>query len=220
MRGRFRLLVWIAIADFFTVFSVATFAVYTTQRIRMRRADDAIQVDSQVRTLVNTLAERLRVHGIPVNEPGPDMAIELPEISLFDSGEFRIKDRSNLQKIALALRDVQKTWRQNFVLIVRGHTDSRPPRLNPWYRNNLELSRLRAQEVEKNLAYAGIHPPEFQVVAEGVGPAEPIVVNCRSGTRIDCLSQQDYLLSEQLKRNRRIELRFGVFSGNAAHEIH
>jgi flagellar motor protein MotB len=212
-----------ALADFFTVFSVATFAVYASQRIHMRQADDAIKVDKQVRTLADKLADRLQYYGIAVGKPGPDMAIELDEALLFKSGDYTIKDPSVLKTIRKALSDVKPEWNNNFVLIIRGHTDSVPVNTTkspkPRYRDNLELSRFRAEEVEKQLAMDGIHPPDFQVVAEGVGEFEPVVANCKSGALTVCTSKGDYLDEQQLGKNRRIELRFGVFSGNAPRKI-
>lgn len=214
MRGRYRLLVWIAIADFFTVFSVATFAVYTTQRIRMKQADNVINVDRQVRNLAEAVAKRLRYYGISAKDPGADMAIELPEVTLFEDSKWEINDQSNLEKIAHALQDVQQQWNKNFMLVVRGHADSRPPSDTAPYRSNLQLSEWRAQTVETSLASRGIRPPQFQIVAEGVGESEPVLANCRGGALIRCTSNRDYKDADQLKRNRRIELRFGVFSGN------
>jgi outer membrane protein OmpA-like peptidoglycan-associated protein len=121
-----------------------------------------------------------------------------------------------LENIAAALQDVQQVWNRNFILVVRGHTDSRPPKRFLLYRDNLELSELRARAVEKSLAASGIRPPQFQIVAQGMGDTEPHVANCRSGALIHCLSPDDYRSSGDLERNRRIELRFGVFSGNGA----
>ncbi len=216
MSGRYRLIVWIALADFFTVFSLATFALYSSQRARLNQIQNTITFDNQVRELAESLAERLRHYGLQVGDPGPNMAINLPEVLLFDSGQFTIKDPSNLAKIALALKDVRRKWNRNFILVVRGHTDSRPPRTRLLYRDNQELSEFRARAVEKSLVGSGIGPPEFQIVAQGLGEAEPLVPNCRNGIRIVCGAPGNFLDSDQLGKNRRIELRFGVFSGNAS----
>src|SRR4051794_23240265 len=100
MKGRFRVTVWIALADFFAVFSLSIFAIYLSQEARLRQIDHVINVDRQVRTLADTLTERLRVHGINVDDPGPNMAIELPEVLLFESGKYSIRSQSSLESIA------------------------------------------------------------------------------------------------------------------------
>lgn len=228
MKHRYRLLVWIALADFFTVFSVATFGVYAAQRNRMLKAEAVIRVDRQVSNLAKQLAERLQAHGIAVDKPDENMAIQLPAVLLFESGDWIIKSPSAIDKIVAALKDVQKEWRGNFVLVIRGHTDSVPPKRTAKYHDNLELSRWRAEAMAISLAKTGISPPSFQVVAEGVGEFEPVIPNCRSGVRVKCLSKSDFLENDELSKNRRIELRFGVFSGNVSnfrekaekHEVH
>jgi outer membrane protein OmpA-like peptidoglycan-associated protein len=221
MRHPYRLVVWIALADFFTALSLTAFALYASHRAM----SGAIPVDFQVRRLALDLVGRLQYRGIQASQPGSDVSIVLPEVLLFNSGDFHINDRSNLAKIADALKDVQSDWHRNFVLVIIGHTDSKPPIIrcsnyHPCpYRDNLALSQLRAQEVRDTLRTYGIHSPEFQVAAEGVGPAQPLVPNCRNGVRIDCGSDDNYVDVAFRAKNRRIELRFGVFSGNTSKTV-
>jgi len=67
------------------------------------------------------------------------------------------------------------------------------------------------------LAANGVSAPAFQIAAQGVGQEEPIVDNCTGESptpRAYC--QEDQIRAPaELARNRRIELRFGFFSGNA-----
>lgn len=220
MSGRYRLTVWMAFADFFGALALLIFGVYIASRPPAATPDphvqDLIRIDKEVKTLAAEIGSELRKRGIDVPVPDDNVAIVLPELLLFESGQYEIRDPQGALKVAEALRAVQDRWHRNFVLVIQGHTDARPPRPNPEYRDNLELSRLRARAVEQYMTRVGVAPPRFQVVAQGVGPAYPVVPNCRSRSdAIDCAGPTDFRSAEDLAPNRRIELRFGVFSGNA-----
>jgi outer membrane protein OmpA-like peptidoglycan-associated protein len=211
MRGKFRLTVWIAFADFFTALALISFALYASNR---SRANECLQLQADVRRLAKHLRDELQGAGVPAQTREADLAIVLPSILFFNSGKAQINDSSNLTKVAIALKRVRSDWRDNFVLVIQGYTDSRPPLNGAPFRDNLELSRWRAQAVEQNLIDNGISAPFFQIVSQGMGPQNPIVNNCVDGRRIDCSSLNNYRQSEDLEQNRRIELKFGIFTGN------
>lgn len=219
MSGRYSLTVWMAFADFFGALALLIFAVYIASRPPAAKDDghveELIRIDKEVKTLAAEIGEELRKRGIDVPVPDDNVAIVLPELLLFESGRYEVRDPQKALQVAAALRAVQDRWRRNFVLVIQGHTDARPPRPNHEYSDNLELSRLRARAVEHYLTRMGVAPPRFQVVSQGVGPAHPVVPNCRSRSdAIDCAGPADFRSAEALAPNRRIELRFGVFSGN------
>jgi outer membrane protein OmpA-like peptidoglycan-associated protein len=211
MRGRYRVTTWVALADFFTAIALISFALYASHR---SRADQVIRIQDDVRELAERLRDELRKEGIPAQTRDEDLAIVLPSILFFESGRAEIRDSSNLTKVADALKRVQDNWRDNFVLVIQGYTDSRPPKPGAAFRDNLELSRWRARAVEEHLDQHGIQPPRFQLVAQGMGPHNPVVKNCVDERWMDCGSLDNFRPSEELEKNRRIELKFGVFTGN------
>jgi flagellar motor protein MotB len=233
----FRLTVWVAFADLFSVLALLAFGLYIGSRPPSEaaakpapppkpapkpkpaepppREHELLRIDREVKALAQAMRDALSQRGVDVPELGENVSIVLPELLLFDSGEYTIRDRSRAALVVDALRAVRARWRPNFVLVIQGHTDARPPRPNPRYRDNLELSRLRAGVVERYMTEAGIVPPLFQVVSQGLGATQPVVPNCRSNARtIECAGASDFRTGEELSANRRIELRFGVFSGN------
>jgi outer membrane protein OmpA-like peptidoglycan-associated protein len=105
------------------------------------------------------------------------------------------------------------------VLVVQGHTDAWPLRMTSEFKSNLDLARKRATAFEDELARYGIAAPRFQVVSQAVGEYEPRVDNCASNNadgkpRPTCADIEDLRPANDLAANRRIELRFGVFTGN------
>jgi outer membrane protein OmpA-like peptidoglycan-associated protein len=198
-------------ADFFAAIAVVSFALYASHR---SRADQVIRIQNDVRELAERLRDELRKAGIPAQTRDEDLSIVLPSILFFESGRAEIRDSSNLTKVAEALKRVQDSWRENFVLVIQGYTDSRPPKPGAAFRDNLELSRWRAQAVEKHLDQNGVRPPRFQLVSQGMGANKPVVKNCVDDNWIECGSLQRFRPSEELEENRRIELKFGVFTGN------
>ena len=212
MRGKYRVTTWVAFADFFTALAIVSFALYASHR---SRADQVIQLQADVRHLAERLRDELRKQGVPAQSRDEDLAIILPSILFFESGKAQIRDPSNLEKVAEALKNVQADWRDNFVLVIQGYTDSRPPVTGAPFRDNLELSRWRAQAVEENLNSHGVRPPAFQMVSQGMGSQNPVARNCLDNRWIECGSLDNFRRSEDLEKNRRIELKFGIFTGNS-----
>jgi outer membrane protein OmpA-like peptidoglycan-associated protein len=212
MRGRYRMTTWIAVADFFVALAVVSFALFATHR---SGSDDSVPIEEEVKRLVARLRDELQKNDVDATTRPDTLSIILPSIVVFESGKAAIVDDSQLQKVAEALKRVQDGWRDSFVLIVRGYTDSRPPRQHAAFRNNLELSRWRARAVEEQLDLRGIQPPRFQLVSQGMGAADPVVKNCLTDEWIDCGPLENFRSAEELEKNRRIELKFGVFTGNS-----
>ena len=187
----------------------------------MHQRQQNIRVSTGVKHLTEQLYERLRANGVDASRSLSEAAISLPETVLFQPGRFDIEHPDRLAKIAIALKEVQSGWEGHFVLVIRGHTDAWPPRSAAGrpYSNNLELSWLRANAVERQLAANGVSAPAFQIAAQGVGQEEPVVDNCigQSATpRAYCQDIDEMRSPLELVRNRRIELRFGFFSGSAS----
>jgi outer membrane protein OmpA-like peptidoglycan-associated protein len=211
MGGSFRVTTWVAVADFFTAIAVISFALYASHR---SKTEQVIRIQDDVRQLAERLRTELQRNGIPAETRSEDLAIVLPSLLFFESGKAEIRDTSNITKVAAALKNVKDNWRDNFVLVIQGYTDSRPPLPNAAFRDNLELSRWRAQAVEEQLDRNGVRPPQFQLVSQGMGANNPVVNNCLTSGPIECGSIQNYHIAPDLERNRRIELKFGVFTGN------
>ncbi len=211
--------IWVAVADFFVAIAVVSFALFAAHRRPAAEplpppAPIAIPVEEAIQLLTRRLREELVKSGVPAEIRDKDFAIALPSFLFFDSAKWKIRNDEPLVKVADALKRVQGVWRDDFVLIIQGYTDARPPKAGAAFRDNLELSRLRARAVEESLDRNGIRPPRFQLVSQGMGPNDPVVKNCVNGQWLECGPPQNFLPSEQLEKNRRIELKFGVFTGN------
>lgn len=218
MTHRLRLTTWIAFADFFSAIALVGLALYGHQR------QQNIRVSTGVKHLTQQVYDHLRANGVDAAPSFREAAISLPETALFQPGRFDIERPDKLAKIAAALKEVGSEWQGRFVLVIRGHTDAWPPRSAPGrpYSNNLELSWLRANAVERQLAANGVSAPAFQIAAQGVGQEEPVVDNCTGESttpRAYCQDVDQIRAPEELARNRRIELRFGFFSGNASEAV-
>jgi outer membrane protein OmpA-like peptidoglycan-associated protein len=214
MKHSLRLTTWIALADFFSAIALVGLALYGHQR------QQNIRVSTGIKHLTQQVYERLRANGVDASPSLSEAAISLPETVLFRPGQFDIEHPDKLAKIAATLKEVRSGWERRFVLVIRGHTDAWPPRAVPGapYSNNLELSWLRANTVEKELATNGVSAPGFQIATQGVGQEEPVVDNCTGQSAVPrayCEDVNHIRRPADLVRNRRIELRFGFFSGNA-----
>jgi flagellar motor protein MotB len=212
-RGSHRLLTWIAFADFFVALSVVAIALYGFQQ------QQNFRITEPVKNLAEQLAGELAGLGIDVNYDRGSAALTMPDTFLFESGGYVLRDRLKLHNIASALRKVTNDWHGGYVLVIRGHTDAYPPRKDARFRSNLELSTLRARAMQEALEREGIVAPRFQIATQGVGEFEPQVDNCVGSSpviRVRCDAAAKLRSTEELQPNRRIELRFGFFSGNAA----
>jgi outer membrane protein OmpA-like peptidoglycan-associated protein len=211
MTSRYRITTWVAFSDFFVSMAVLAFALYGMQRQRN------ITITRPDRQLAQSLCDQLKVQGIAVRCDAQKSSLLLPEAMLFRTNSAEVADAAKVAQIAQALRAVQKQWqgRGSFQLIIRGHADERPAgRIT-----NVALSTLRAQSMERRLRDNGIHAPDFYVSAQGVGEFEPEVDNCPQGgnrprSQWTVCDGREFGASAELQRNRRLELRFGFFSGN------
>jgi flagellar motor protein MotB len=211
-RGSHRLITWIAIADFFVALSVVAIAMYGFQQ------QQNFRITEPVKHLAEQLANELKELGVEVQYDRGSAALTMPDTFLFESGGHALRDPLKLSNIASALRKVTDDWHGGFVLVIRGHTDSYPPRKDARFRTNLELSSLRARAMQEALEREGIVAPRFQIATQGVGEFEPQVDNCVGSSpviRVECETVAELRPKEQLQQNRRIEMRFGFFSGNS-----
>lgn len=207
-------LVWVALADFFAALALVALALYGHQR------QENIRVSRDVKDLARSIHRRLQQAGVDNKFDESSASIILLETVVFSSGQFLIdaQHRGRVRTIGSVLKAEAKSWPGRFVIVIRGHTDAWPPKAAArLYKDNFDLSWLRAREVEREFLAEGIRPPGFQVAVQGVGQEEPAVDNCRGESatpRPRCSSEDQIRLPEELGRNRRIELKFGHFSGN------
>jgi flagellar motor protein MotB len=233
---RHRLIVWIALADFFLSIGMTGFALLarthrvtqelrekldaaTPSKERERAVAHYVAIDEKTKNLVVALDKALRSRGVDSRLDRERNAVILPDVALFDSGKAELLDPRALAPIALALKEIETHWQHGFVLVVQGHTDAWPIRMASDFKSNLDLARKRATAFEDELARYGIVAPRFQVVSQAIGEFEPRVDNCASDNadgapRATCADIEDLLPADDLAANRRIELRFGVFTGN------
>jgi flagellar motor protein MotB len=191
------------------------FAMFAMQRRK------AIEIEQPMRDFVQNLGVELRRRGIPVVEDIDRSAIVLPEGVLFKSTQWTLEP-GRTTRIAGALRSAasKTSGLQNLQLVIRGHADARPvPSVTGF--DNLHLSRLRARSMEEELVATGLGSL-VHMSSEGVGANEPIVDNCAAPApdkipRAICPDGK-FGTADALERNRRIELRFGFFSGQTVRQ--
>ena len=118
----------------------------------------------------------------------------IPSDILFASGQFQLSadGRRQIQIIADIIKDMEQKIDPdiNWIIRVDGHADRIQPRPNPRFRNNMELSLLRARSVVNEFIRAGV--PAHRLIPAGFGELFPL---------------NDGLTPEELQKNRRIELR-------------
>jgi outer membrane protein OmpA-like peptidoglycan-associated protein len=210
-----------AMADFFAAIALVALALYGHQR------QENLRVSHGIRDLARAIHLDLTRNGIDNRYDEASASIVLQEDAvLFESGAFEITNPTYLQRVRVignVIKSAAGRWHDRFIIVIRGHTDAWEPRrrsqegAQPRYKDNRELSWLRALEVEKRFVELGIKPPEFQVAAQGVGQEEPAVDNCKGTSKIKrarCDGDDQIRDRDDLSRNRRIELKFGHFSGN------
>ncbi|MEZ4873775.1 MAG: OmpA family protein [Bdellovibrionales bacterium] len=85
---------------------------------------------------------------------GNKMIIQFPQVSFFNSAQFTLTDDGDkaLRRFANVFKSVNGRLR----LVVRGYTDNRPVRAGNPYKDNLELSALRAISALRSLNANGI----------------------------------------------------------------
>jgi flagellar motor protein MotB len=204
---------WVALADFFAAIALVSLALYGHQR------QENIRVTRGVKDLARRIHEEMDRRHIENRYDEASASIVLPEDTVrFASGDYRIgpEYRKRIEHIAEAIKAAARSWHEPFIIVIRGHTDAWPVGQASEYKDNYELSWRRALEVDRLFGENGIKPPNFQIAAQGVGQEEPLVDNCRGASqskRAYCASNAELRDVEKLSANRRIELRFGHFSG-------
>jgi hypothetical protein len=219
-QARFRLTTWIALADFFTAISLFMFSLYAVQRHKV------VVIEEPVKDFVAELHLQLELAKVP-HEWDPRQAwLALPaDLFLFESRKWEIRDPDKVRVLADCLiaalrgsRPKDETKKQpafRLYLMIRGHADARPMTGI----TNMELSKRRSRALEEALMGFGVSAPGFQVSSQGVGDSEPKVDNCADSSsaggrpfRLPPCPHGQYASDEQLRDNRRIELRFGIFA--------
>ncbi|MGC4052802.1 MAG: OmpA family protein [Paludibaculum sp.] len=180
---------------------------------------NAIPVQTALLKLAEQIQRDLQAQGLAVEVNPNTASVELSENFIqFPSGQFAIAGSSpqefRLKTVARCLLAHRDKWLRNFVLSIQGHTDAIP--LLGQGDSNLDLSRRRAREVERVLAENGIRAPDFMVVSQGMGEFYPkafsdCTVPDSMGLRC---SDRRVVTARDVAANRRIELRFGLFTGN------
>lgn len=223
MRRPFSLTTWIAFADFFAAIAVISIVLFARGRrdkpcpncpecplCQDCPKTDNLDVPPEIKALARKIHHALNAEHISAKLDERSYAIILPDTFLFQFDQRVIDDASRAQKIAAVLRSVGSEWHSKFVLMIRGHTDA----YGGWQYNH-SLAHDRAQALEQALADSGIRAPTFQVAIQGVGESEPKVNNCRGQSK-NAYECEALLPQKDLAPNRRIELRFGIFTGGNA----
>ncbi len=112
---------------------------------------------------------------VKVNKEGMQITLEEKgENVFFESGSSELSPRMEeiLAKIAPSLKGLVK---QNFQVLIEGHTDDLPIR-TPQFKSNWDLSTARATSVVKYLISQYEFPPQ-QLGAIGYGEFHPLVPN-------------------------------------------
>ncbi len=100
------------------------------------------------------------------------ITLRVPSEMLFDKGSEQLKPSG--REFLNSMRDLfLKTREQN--IDIRGYTDNSPVPAGARFRNNWELSALRAVNVLRDLLEGGIEP--VRMTATGLGDLDPLAPN-------------------------------------------
>lgn len=132
---------------------------------------DRARLESQVAELQGQLAEPAKaeanspfggIGGIEVHGAPGQIAVRVPGDVLFDSGKITLKSsaKSTLNQIAAVI----KREYPDKMVRVEGYTDSDPIKKSKW-KDNLELSAMRAMSVQRYLQSQGV--PNARMYAAG-----------------------------------------------------
>lgn len=91
----------------------------------------------------------------------------------FSSGSADLKDEGG--KVLTSIFPIIKNEKTNFDITIEGHTDDNPVTSNPHYRDNFELSSLRACRVLDVFLKEGFKKDKMTAV--GFGDSRPLVKN-------------------------------------------
>lgn len=161
---------------------------------------DLLSSMSESEEKYNTLVDRMRNLSVntnpsPVEEDLTTMAMEYPETITYDTktGALRFKSdfsfdsgKTSLQSGAkLVLKELAKLLNEGagkgHSLMIIGHTDNVPVRASSGrrFRNNLELSAMRAISVQNHLVSENVMPD--RILVAGWGEYKPLVENNKKG---------------------------------------
>ena len=145
---RFRLTVWVAFADLFSVLALLAFGLYIGSRPPSEaaakpapppkpapkpkpaepppREHELLRIDREVKALAQAMRDALSQRGVDVPELGENVSIVLPELLLFELG--RIPDPRSLAGGPRGRRAQSGagTLASQLLLVIQGHTDARP----------------------------------------------------------------------------------------------
>lgn len=126
-----------------------------------------------------------------------EILIRLYEKDFFELGAFSLKEdgKSLIDKVAAKL----KPYQDKILIRIEGHTDSLKVSKSAFYKTNLNLSSLRANEAAQVFLAKGVQ--EARLRTTGFGSARPLV-NDRGPS-----SEGSKYIPENARKNRRVELR-------------
>lgn len=145
-----------------------------------------ISKQKEQKELVGKLRERLDAKRIEVEQLGQQVVIRIKDNTIFPSGSANLQPQFApiLEQIATVLRDIPGS------ISVTGHTDDQVEDYDSPYKNNWELSSMRAVAVVTvMLKVKGLKPE--RVIAQGRADTIPLVPNSSAENRA---------------KNRRIEI--------------
>jgi len=122
--------------------------------------------------LVRELDSEIQEGQITITELSGKLTVSLSNAILFDSGSIQLKAEGvdALQRVAGVLAGVSDR-----AIRVEGHTDNVPVRSGAAYRDNWDLSSLRASTVVGVLVEAGVDP--LNIATVGFGEHHPVASN-------------------------------------------
>lgn len=192
---------------------------------KIQNADEA--AEEERRKLINQVEQILEQSGVKVTVDPQQGVIRLPESVLFERGraELDAGGQDAVGHVAKALAEVlpcytvgrstncpgtRRAWLD--AMFIEGHTDNDPIRAGSRYRDNLELSALRAVNTYRaltspDLAELDVGRQEAAMLLVGLRNRnnEPILAFSGYGDQRPIVDNSDPVLKAQ---NRRIDLRF------------
>lgn len=144
-------------------------AILDTVKMQKELIESQRKVFSDVRTFIT----RKGIEGVvgAVLEDGK-ITLRLPGDVLFESGEVQLNEQGQ-QVVKTLMQFLTKTPDQQ--INIRGFTDNVPPGRNSRFKDNWEISSLRAVNVLRLLMSYGIEPN--RLTATGLADLEPLFPN-------------------------------------------
>lgn len=157
-------------------------AIVDSVRLQRQLIEDQRRTYSEVRTFMN----RKGIEGIvgAVFDEGV-ITLQVPGAAIFKPGEVQITDEG--KKLLMNMKELF-IQRNDQVINIRGYTDDIPPPPDSRFKDNWEISALRAVNVLRFLMQQGIEAS--RLTATGLGDMDPLYPNTSDDNR---------------SRNRRVE---------------